>query len=451
LGLAFCMLGWSLSAPGQGSAEWRSWNQPVKPFLLIGNIYYVGASGVTAFLITSPQGHILVDGGFAETAPLILQNIRALGFQPRQVKALVFSHAHADHVGGLAELQRATGAKLVSSERDAEILRSGGKGDFSFGDTLPFPAAQPDRLIRSGETVAVGGNTLVAHITPGHTKGCTSWTMNVREGGREYAVLFDCSTTVPGHQLVNNAAYPEIVADYQASFRTLRALPCDVLLAPHSGFFDLPGKRERLRAGVANPFVNPAECRSFLERSAEEFQKELARQKKLRLTEAVVFTRRGNLRRIGAGDKFLDLPAVGRFHVGEFDAHTHAGIHATHHALHHNRAQGSQAELELHRLPAQQRPLIQQVHAADGKIAHVRAGSHELHFHHLVGQARFQAAVAVAILRHTGSLARAVQKNEPAIRSRFAVKCWFRESAETISATLRGRDARYTSWRLPDP
>lgn len=263
----------------QQSEEWRSWNQPVKPFRIIGNIYYVGASGVTAFLITTPQGHILLDGGFAETAPLILKNIRTLGFQPQDVKYIVFSHAHSDHVGGLAELKRVTSAKLLSSQQDAPMLRSGGKGDFTFGDRFLFPAVEPDKLFADGEAVSLGATSLAAHLTPGHTKGCTSWTMPVQEGSQTYRVLFHCSTTVPGHKLVKNSGYPEIVSDYEASFRTLRALPCDVLLAPHAGFFALPEKREKMRPGAPNPFVDARGCRAFIEESAKSFQRELQKQK----------------------------------------------------------------------------------------------------------------------------------------------------------------------------
>ncbi len=274
------LFAFAATASSQQSEEWRSWNQPVKPFRIMGNVYYVGASGVTSFLITTPQGHIVVDGGFAETAPMILQNIRTLGFKPQDVKYIVSSHAHSDHVGGLAELKRATGAKLLSSAQDAPMLRSGGKGDFTFGDRFLFPAVEPDRLFQDGEEISLGATKLTAHITAGHTKGCTSWTMPVHEGGRTYNVLFHCSTTVPGHKLLNNTAYPEIVSDYEASFRTLRALPCDVLLAPHAGFFHLEEKPAKLPRGEANPFVNPQECKEFMEQSAESFHKELEKQKK---------------------------------------------------------------------------------------------------------------------------------------------------------------------------
>jgi len=278
--LGILILGFAFGAGAQSSAEWRSWNQPVQPFRMIGNIYYVGASGVTAFLITTPQGHILLDGGFVETAPMILKNIRTLGFQPRDVKFIVFSHAHADHVGGLAELKRATGAKLVSSLRDAEMLRAGGHDDFTFGDRMLFPAVEPDQIIATEEKISVGGVSLTAYVTAGHTKGCTTWITLVQDGRQPRSVVFHCSTSVPGHKLVNNAKYPEIVKDYEESFRTLHNMPCEVFFAPHAGFFQLDEKRRQLRDGHANPFVDPQGCAAYLQNSEKAFRQELEKQRK---------------------------------------------------------------------------------------------------------------------------------------------------------------------------
>src|SRR5512146_2519975 len=168
---------------GQSNPEWRSWNQPVQPFRIIGNIYYVGASDVTSFLITSPQGHILLDGGFVETAPMIRDNIRKLGFKPEDVKYLINSHAHFDHAAGLAQLKKWTGAKFVASREDGALIARGGRGDFAWGDKLTFPAVRPDRMIQDHETLSIGGVTMTAHLTPGHTKGCTTWTTEAEENG----------------------------------------------------------------------------------------------------------------------------------------------------------------------------------------------------------------------------------------------------------------------------
>lgn len=263
----------------QADAESRSWNQPVEPSRIIGNIYYVGASGVTSFLITSPHGHMLIDGGFAETAPMIEKNIAALGFQLSDVKFLLFSHAHYDHVGGLAELKKKSGARLLASEADSVALRNGGRGDFAWGDKFTFPPVTPDGVIRDNQGLGLGGLALVAHLTPGHTRGCTTWTTSVVEGGKTYNLLFSCSVSVPGYKLVNNAAYPQIVQDYEHSFRVLKALPCDALFAPHSEFFQMKEKFQRLRSGDPTAFVDPAGCGAYVQQSEKAFQAELAKQR----------------------------------------------------------------------------------------------------------------------------------------------------------------------------
>src|SRR3954465_11287140 len=193
-----------VSCFAQADPTQRSWNQPVEPFKIIGNIYYVGASDIASYLITSPQGHILLDGGFVETVPQIRDNIRKLGFKVEDVKFLINSHSHFDHAAGLADLKRLTGAKLVVSKEDGAQIARGGKGDRMWGDEYPFPAAKPDRTINDGETVKVGEAVMTARITPGHTKGCTTWTMKAQENGHDYDVVFVCSTSAPGYKLVNN-------------------------------------------------------------------------------------------------------------------------------------------------------------------------------------------------------------------------------------------------------
>lgn len=268
------MVGVALLAQ-RNSGERAAWNEPVKPFRIIGNVYYVGVSGVTSFLITTPQGHILLDGGFPETAPLIEKNIATIGFRIQDVKILLNSHAHYDHCGGLAELKRLSGAQMVASRADGEVLESGGRVGFEGWKNSGFPAVKVDRVIANGETVKVGDVGLTAVLTPGHTKGCTTWTMPVTESDKTYHVVFYCSTSVPGYRLVNNPKYPQIVSDYEHSFAKLRQLPCDVFLAPHGGFFHLDEKRARMGKGGANPFIDPAEFRAFLKRSEQDFYREL--------------------------------------------------------------------------------------------------------------------------------------------------------------------------------
>ncbi len=266
----------------QADERSRSWNRPVKPFRILGNLYYVGASDVTAFLITTPKGHILLDSGFAETVPQIARNVKKLGFDLRDVVFLLNSHAHIDHAGGLAQLKKKSPqARLVASEEDAALLARGGKGDFRFGDDLPYEAVQADRILRDGEQVTVGNVSLTARLTPGHTKGCTTWTMVVVDGGRRYDVVFVCSTTVnPGTALVGNPKYPRIAEDYQRTFQTLKSLSADVFLAPHGSFFDLTDKAKRLAAGERpNPFIDPRGYRAFLERTEKAFREQWEREK----------------------------------------------------------------------------------------------------------------------------------------------------------------------------
>src|SRR6185295_12695007 len=159
-----------------------AWNQPVKPFRIIGNIYYGGAFEVSSFLITTPKGHILLDSGFAETVPLIADGIKRLGFKIEDVKILINSHAHYDHAGGLAQLKRLTGAQLMLSEADAALAANGGKGDFQWGDALTYEPVKADRILNDKDRIELGGVEMIARLTPGHTKGCTTWIM--KEIGR---------------------------------------------------------------------------------------------------------------------------------------------------------------------------------------------------------------------------------------------------------------------------
>lgn len=278
LGLAV-LLAMAALVHAQADPQSRSENQPVPPFRIIGNIYYVGASDVTSFLIVTPSGNILLDGGFAETAPQIEANIHKLGFRLKDVKFLLNSHAHYDHAGGLAELKKRTGAQFVAMEGDAAVLAGGGSGDF-FVKT-GFPPVKPDRVIHDGDTVSLGGTTMTAHRTAGHTRGCTSWSTVVTEKGKEYHVVFVGSLSVlQGYRLTGKESYPGIAADYEKSIAVLKALPCDVFLGPHGSFFNLTDKREALAKGATpNPFIDPAGYQEYLTRSEESFRAELQRQR----------------------------------------------------------------------------------------------------------------------------------------------------------------------------
>jgi metallo-beta-lactamase class B len=255
----------------------RAMNRPVEPYHIMGNVYYVGASDVTSYLITTPEGHILLDGGFVETVPIIEANIKKLGFKLADVKILLSSHAHFDHAGGLAELKAVTGAKFAAMDREAPLLARGGKGDFLFGDRYPFPPIRADRILHDGDTVTLGGTTLTAHLTPGHTMGNTAWTMKAKEGDRVYDVVFAPSATVlEGVKLTNNAKYPEIAEDYAKTFRVLKSLPCDVFLGSHASFYDGLAKADRLRKGAKeNPFVDPQGYKDYVSGMETKYQERL--------------------------------------------------------------------------------------------------------------------------------------------------------------------------------
>ncbi|MDQ4122040.1 MAG: subclass B3 metallo-beta-lactamase [Acidobacteriota bacterium] len=263
----------------QKTEEDRKRNQPVEPFRIIGNIYYVGVSEITSFLIATPKGHILLDGGFAMTAPQIKANIEKLGFKLKDVKFLLNSQAHYDHAGGLAELKRLTGAKLLASEADKILLENGGKGDFSLGDWGDYEPVKVDKTIKDGEKISLGGTTIKALITPGHTKGCTTWTLETEENNREYKVVFVGSTTSPGYKLKGNEKYPNIVADFEKTFRVLKQLKPDIFLASHGSFFNLLDKTLELKNGKSpNPFIDLDGYRKFIENAEKEFYEKLAKE-----------------------------------------------------------------------------------------------------------------------------------------------------------------------------
>lgn len=269
----------SSASARQDSQDWGS--RPIEPFRIIGNIYYVGGADLTSYLIETPKGLILLDGGSASLAPTIQRNIAQLGFKPADIRILLNSHAHTDHAGGLMYFKRLSGARMIASEGDRPLLERWGR-DPQFGDRLGFPAVVVDQVIHDGETVELGGVSLRAVLTPGHTPGCTTWTMTASEGGRNYDVVFFCSTSAPsGYRLVNNKAYPQIVSDYEHSFSRLKQLPCDVFLGAHGNFFRLKEKSARLKAVARpNPFIDPDGYRWFVAASEREFHQLLLEQRR---------------------------------------------------------------------------------------------------------------------------------------------------------------------------
>jgi len=261
--------------------------KPVQPFRLLGNIHYVGANGLSAFLLTTPAGHVLIDSGPVEMLPMLERNVEALGFHLADVKLLLNSHAHYDHCGGFAELKRRTGARVLASEADGAEMERGGRGDFAYGDDYTYEPVTPDQHIGDGERVQLGGLSLTATLMPGHTRGCTTWTTRVEEAGRTYDVVFLCGLTVSPFKLTNNPSYPALVADVRRSIARARALPADVMLAAHGFWFDLTGKAKRLaqarkRGDGANPFIDPGQLGRHLDELERDLDESLAAQERER-------------------------------------------------------------------------------------------------------------------------------------------------------------------------
>ena len=260
------------------AAQENDWNRPYEPFRVIGNIYYVGTIELGVYLITTPAGHLLIDGGLPESTPVIEAAIAKAGFNVTDIKVLLTTQAHFDHVGTLAALAARSGGRVMVMSGDAELVERGGHGDYLFGDKSPFDRVKVARVLKDGEMVTLGDQVMEAHHTPGHTRGCTTWTTTVRDNGRTYAVVFAGSTTVnPGTRLVHNPSYPGIRADYERSFRVLGAMHPDVFLGAHAGFFDLDGKRQSQLAGATpNPFIDPKGFAEMVQRSEKRFHELVA-------------------------------------------------------------------------------------------------------------------------------------------------------------------------------
>ena len=269
----------AVAAPPPLDAAAQAMNRPIAPFCISDEICYVGTEDLGIYLIKTRAGDILIDGGYEQTVPQILGNLKTLGVDPKDVRILLNSHAHRDHAGGLAELKQITGAKLILSQAAALEFARGGHDDPNFGNASVFPPVKADSIVEDGETVALGNVTLTAHLTPGHTKGCTTWTMPAHIAGKTYAALFLCSVSAPGYKLVGNAAYPDIVADYRHSFAVLKMLPCDLFLGAHAQFYDMLKKRAVMeKTGSPLVFVDPAGCRRYLDQAEAAFERAVAAQ-----------------------------------------------------------------------------------------------------------------------------------------------------------------------------
>lgn len=254
------------------------WSEPVKPFRIAGNVHYVGTKGLAAYLITTRDGAILLDATLAQNAGQIERNIESLGVPLREVKLLLSDHAHADHVGAMAQLKRDTGARFLASEGDRWALENGrNQGDNNYG-VMPFDPITVDEIIQDGQTVRLGEVELTAHLTPGHTRGCTSWSMTVDDRGTPRRVLFLCSITVAGNTLVGNRTYPGIAEDYRATFAKLDAMRADIVLTSHPEMADVLERAARLDAGEADAFIEPTLLPALVKDFSAAFEKALKEQ-----------------------------------------------------------------------------------------------------------------------------------------------------------------------------
>ena len=277
LRLAFAAL---LAALPATAAEY---DVPFAAHHVIANVWFVGTKGQANYLITTPKGNILVNSGLISTVPLTKKSIAELGFKWADTKVLLISHAHFDHDAGSAQVVKETGAKYEVMDADVPVVESGGKTDFQYGDKGGeniYPAVKVARTLHDGDTVDLGGTVLTAHKTPGHTRGCTTWTMDVQDGGKtQHVVIVGSPNVNAGYVLVGNKKYPGIAEDYKKSFQVLKAMPADVFLGAHGDYYGMPAKYAKLKPDAANPFIDPAGYKAYVAERQDAFEKERARQK----------------------------------------------------------------------------------------------------------------------------------------------------------------------------
>ena len=260
-------------------AAQSDWNDPFPPHRIADNLYYVGSKGLSTYLITTSAGHILINSSFDRTVPIIRGNVEQLGFKFSDVKILLASHAHSDHTEGHALIKELTGAKVFVMQGDDQVIATGGDGQYLYPSY--HKPCKVDRVLKDGDTVTLGDALLTAHLTPGHTRGCTTWTMQAKDRGKTYSVVIVGSANVnPGFRLVNNTSYPEIAADYARTFRVLKSLPCDIFLGAHGAYYGMDAKYARLKdAKGVNPFVDPDGYRAFVADREKYYLKTIEEQK----------------------------------------------------------------------------------------------------------------------------------------------------------------------------
>ncbi|MBR1217614.1 subclass B3 metallo-beta-lactamase [Bradyrhizobium sp. U87765 SZCCT0131] len=276
--VAALLIAASPCAQAEPFAAPQAWFAPVAPFRIIGGVYYVGTQGLGAYLITSGRQAILLDGTMPENAQRIEASIKALGYRMDEIKIILNNHAHLDHAGAIAQLKRDSGAAVYASAEDRSALEHGHHEGDSEYEHLTFPPVAVDRVITDGETISLGDIRLTATLTPGHTRGCTSFAMPVTDGGRTLQVVFPCSISVAGNVLVGNKSYPGIVADFDKSFARLGAMKADVVLTGHPEVVDVFGRAAKLKAGDKDAFVDPALLGRLVSKAKADFETTLKKE-----------------------------------------------------------------------------------------------------------------------------------------------------------------------------
>jgi len=283
LSIALSMIGTLIVTANEAPPRVQNdWTEPYPAFRIAGNLHYVGSKGLASYLITTPEGHILINSNLEANVPMIRASVESLGFKLSDIKILLISHAHFDHCAGSAMIKQLTGARYMVMDGDVDVVESGGKNDFQYGSdpTALYPPAKVDRVLHDGDEVKLGNATLTARLTPGHTKGCTTWTMKVNDGSKLRDVVIIGSPNVnPGYKLVGSAVYPRMAEDFEKTFRVLRSLPVDYFLGAHGSYFDLETKYPKFKAGVSSVFIDFAGYKNYVEEREQAFRREWKKQK----------------------------------------------------------------------------------------------------------------------------------------------------------------------------
>lgn len=264
----------ALLPPSQAYDTPDAWRQPVPPLRIAEHTWHIGTADLTALLVKTQVGAVLIDGGLPQAGPMLLARMRELGVKPGDLKLILHSHAHGDHAGPIAEIARTTGARVVSNAESAALLARGGSDDIHFGDGILYPSVRADRLLQDGEAIDLGGIRFTARFTPGHTPGSLSWTWNDVREGKPVRIAYVDSLSAPDYRLLDNPRYPRIVDDYRRSFTVIRALPCDLLLTPH------PGASGWNYADATASRPKPTSCRGYADAAERKLEQQIEQERK---------------------------------------------------------------------------------------------------------------------------------------------------------------------------